>query len=386
MLIKCKECHGQISDKAPICPHCGIPIKRRNTMTRSHMRLPNGFGSVTKVKKNLRRPYLARVTNAKDDLGRPQLKSLGYFRTYNEAYTALIEYNKDPYDLETEMTVKEAYEAFKRDVFDKESHSYGYTIAIKRAYKNSESLYDMPIRKIRPRHIKSVIDATDGIYNKNYLKSLWNRLLDYAVANELTDRNFARDFDLDPVTKGKINKYKQPHLTFSDAEMSTLWNKSAEGVARMILVQCYTGWRPNELCKILLSDVDLDNWSMKGGEKTEAGRGRVIPIHSAVRLLVSEQYEISKSAGSKYLFDMNYKRYYYHFGKFMKENGFNENHRPHDPRKQFATMAAKAGVDPMAVKRILGHSVSDVTEAVYTERDLEWLRTDIEKIKVLVDN
>ena len=65
----------------------------------------------------------------------------------------------------------------------------------------------------------------------------------------------------------------------------------------MILIQCYTGWRPDELCKMKLTDVDLENWYMKGGEKTEAGRGRVIPIHSAVRQLVSKQYEISKNAG-----------------------------------------------------------------------------------------
>ena len=72
MLIKCKECQGQVSDKAPICPHCGIPIgKRRNYAARRPKRLPNGFGSITRLRRNLRKPYLARVTNRKNEQGRP---------------------------------------------------------------------------------------------------------------------------------------------------------------------------------------------------------------------------------------------------------------------------------------------------------------------------
>lgn len=43
-------------------------------------------------------------------------------------------------------------------------------------------------------------------------------------------------------------------------------------------------------------------------------------------------------------------------------------------------MAKKAGVDEYAIKKIIGHSVSDITERVYTKRDPEWLRNEIEKI------
>lgn len=25
-LIACPECHGEVSDKAPVCPRCGVPI------------------------------------------------------------------------------------------------------------------------------------------------------------------------------------------------------------------------------------------------------------------------------------------------------------------------------------------------------------------------
>ncbi len=38
-------------------------------------------------------------------------------------------------------------------------------------------------------------------------------------------------------------------------------------------------------------------------------------------------------------------------------------------------------MDEYALKEMVGHSIQDITESVYTIRDLEWLREDIEKIK-----
>lgn len=35
-----------------------------------------------------------------------------------------------------------------------------------------------------------------------------------------------------------------------------------------------------------------------------------------------------------------------------------------------------------AIKKIVGHKIQDITEATYTERDIEWLREDIEKIPI----
>lgn len=36
---------------------------------------------------------------------------------------------------------------------------------------------------------------------------------------------------------------------------------------------------------------------------------------------------------------------------------------------------------PVRVCSIVGHSIKDITESVYTKRDLEWLRSEIEKIE-----
>ena len=100
MLIKCPECELQVSDKAFSCPHCGYPISSRlykSYKVTKHRRLPNGFGQITEIKnRNLRKPFRAMVTTGYNTkTGKPICKLLkpeSYFATYNEAYTALVEY------------------------------------------------------------------------------------------------------------------------------------------------------------------------------------------------------------------------------------------------------------------------------------------------------
>lgn len=54
----------------------------------------------------------------------------------------------------------------------------------------------------------------------------------------------------------------------------------------VILIQCYSGWRLQELCLIKLKNVDLENWTFMGGMKTKDGFNRTVPIHSRTRPLV----------------------------------------------------------------------------------------------------
>ena len=127
--------------------------------------------------------------------------------------------------------------------------------------------------------------------------------------------------------------------------------------------------------------------------KTAAGKNRIVPIHSKIKALVIKRYQEAVDLGSEYLLNctdtsthrgslkMTYDKYSYRFEKIMNELGLGTEHRAHDPRKHFITMAKKYKVDEYAIKYIVGHSISDITEKVYTERDLIWLKEEIEKIK-----
>jgi integrase len=157
-----------------------------------------------------------------------------------------------------------------------------------------------------------------------------------------------------------------------------------------ILVQCHSGWRPQEIGLIELKDVDLENWTFKGGIKTDAGADRIVPIHSKIRHIVLRKYKEAESMSSKYLFNLirggkpkplTYNAYHTGFEGIRDRLRINPEHRPHDGRKHFVTSAKKFGVDEYAIKYIVGHHISDITEKVYTKREIDWLKEEIEKIK-----
>ena len=91
-LILCPECTHTISDKAGFCPSCGYPLKDAPQKRR---KLPNGTGSVKRLSGKRSRKWAAypHVTKFSQS-GSPILEpAIGYFRTYEEAYQALILYN-----------------------------------------------------------------------------------------------------------------------------------------------------------------------------------------------------------------------------------------------------------------------------------------------------
>ena len=412
MLIKCPECELQASDKASACPHCGYPmqpnIKPRKPRNKNNKRrrLPNGFGQISEIKnRNLRNPFRAMITVGKTETGRPiskPLKPESFFPTYNDAYAALVEYNKNPYDLEPSITVKELYEKWTDEYF-KTLKSDASARSVDAAWIYCLSVHDMRVMDVRARHVKGCMEDGVAIVRgkeqrpsasmKNKIKSLFNLMLDYALEYELVDRNYSRSFNLSDEVIKEIVTVKKGHIAFTDEEMELLWkNVNDKRYIDAILIQCYSGWRPQELGLLELENIDLENWTFKGGMKTDAGTDRVVPIHSKIQSLVLQKYKEAETLDSKYLFnctDLNtrrntlftYNRYQKGFNRIRDELKLNPEHRPHDGRTHFVTSAKKYGVDEYAIKYMVGHKISDITEKVYTKREFEWLKEEMKKIK-----
>lgn len=412
MLIKCPECELQASDKASACPHCGYPFRteskpRQSRKSNKRKRLPNGFGQITEIKnRNLRNPFRAMVTVGKTETGRPickPLKPQSFFNTYNDAYAALLEYNKNPYDLNPSITVKEVYEEWSENYF-KRLDSDSSIRGIKSSWNYCSSIYDMRVKDVRARHVRGcieegyVLDKGEKRYasnnTKNRIKSTLNLLLDYAVEYEYVDKNYARDMKMADSLNKESSGNSSKHMSFTDEEMIILWkNVNTRLYVDVMLIQCYSGWRPTELIELRLEDINLKEWTMTGGIKSEAGYNRTVPVHEKIKGLVEKKYNEAIELGSKYLvncldrksnkdmLNFSYKKYSNRFASVIEDLELNEKHRPHDPRKHFVTMAKKYGVDEYAIKRMIGHAIDDLTEKVYTERDIQWFREEIAKIK-----
>lgn len=413
MIISCPECELQVSDKAYSCPHCGFPLKpdarppRTRRTSNKRKRLPNGFGQIVEVKnQNLRNPFRAMVTVGKNSKGRPICKILkpqGYFPTYNDAYTALMEYNKNPYDLNDDITVKELYERWTEEYFKTLKGESG-TRTITSSWAYCSSVYNMRVKDLRARHIKGCIEDGVAIIKgvekkptasiKSRIKSLFNLMMDYAVEYELTDRNYARTFNLSDDIIQEKEATKRAHIPFTENEINLLWeNINSVPYVDIVIIQCYSGWRPQELGLIKVENVNWEEKIFTGGMKTSAGIDRVVPIHPKIEQLVRKRYNEAISLGSEYLFNctdtethrgnlkLTYDKYQYRFTKIRDILQLNPEHRPHDPRKHFTTMAKKYKVDEYAIKYIIGHAISDITEKVYTKREISWLIEEMQKIK-----
>lgn len=378
MLIKCRECQLQVSDKANTCPHCGYPLK--NTSSRRYqpkrMRLPNGFGQISEIKgRNLRNPFRAMVTVGFTDTGKPISKILkpeGYFKTYNEAYQALLEYHRDPRAFGDDTCINDLYEKWLGSI-DENRKTDSFVAAMNFGLKHSQSIADIPIQELRQKHIKQCIDSCSGLSSASIVKvkNFLNQILDYCVERELIEHNPAREY------KPKTKKTPQNHhIPFEDWEMEILWDHQGENIfVDMILIDCYSGWRPGEL--VTLKTADISDTVMSGGMKTDYGKNRIVPIHPKINHLVSKY----RNLGYEKLFNISYQVYYQQFYNIVEEYGLNVTHKPHDCRVHFVTELKRAGVDEYLIKRLVGHSIKDLTEAVYTHRDLDQLKRAVEKIK-----
>lgn len=383
MLIDCPECGQNVSDKAPSCPHCGFPLMKTTKPSPKppkRMRLPNGFGRITKLSgRNLRKPFRVMVSVGKDENGRPigkLLKPTAYFSTYNEAYAALIEYNKSPYDITNTITMDELFQ--KWFAKHKETIVPKRAVDMNRAWGYCSQIHDIDVANIRTRTIRDLLDSIDKPDSvKATIKSVLSMMLDYAVEYEYVSRNVVKDLK----TKQTRGEKSQAHHIFTDEEFAKIVLHKNEYPYDIIYIQSYTGMRPGEVCSIETGKINMKEWYLVGGSKTEAGRDRMIPIHEKIRPIIQQKYNEAVAKGSRFLFGSK-------VNEALRYNAYNQrfksifpNHKPHDPRKHFITMAKKAGVDEYALKRIVGHAISDLTESIYTERDIAWLHKEISKIQ-----
>lgn len=399
MLTKCIECGGTVSDKAAFCPHCGFSsaepvVKPARTKPAKRMRLPNGFGQISLIKnQNLRNPYRVMVPDGKTETGKPKaklLKPIAYFKTYNEAYAALTEYWRDPHQ-RPDITAEELHNMWAEANFKDVTRHAKYT-KCEWPWKFCVSAYNVKVRDIRVYHIKACMEGegageTPTISAKGQIKTMWNQMLDYAIECDYVDKNYARAMKY---SSPNANKESDMHKAYTKDEVNILMkNVLKNPYIDMTIVQCFSGWRPSEICKLKTSNVDIEKWTMTGGSKTKAGINRTVPIHTSIRPIMEHYYKIATGKNRDMLFvspgnkvEITYSNFYKNLELQLSKLGMPDTHIPHDGRKSFVTFAKTYSVNEYAIKRIVGHVIDDLTERVYTERSIEWLADEIEKIKV----
>ena len=370
----------------------------------------NGEGSISFDSR--RKRYRVKVTlgwEIDERTGRSKqiTKTIGSnYKTQAEAQRALSEYLENPFDLKNkDITFENLYNKWFEDRVVKKSNSSLYRI--KAAYKYCSSLYDIKFRDITILDMKDCIENGTALEirgkhrgeykkaspsTKESIKYIFNHIYAYAIEAGIVNRNLAKEFSLEKyVFKEKeINrKIKKP---FTEDEIKKLWdNLYIVPYVDIILLGCYTGWRPIELIELKMENINFENNTMKGGKKTKAGIDRIIPIHSKIKDIVNKLYKQAKELNSEYLINdptniqgyngLSYDQYLVRFKKVIELMEFDTSMTPHCTRHTFITMAQRSGVDKYIIKMFVGHDIKDITEYIYTHRTLEDMQAAMNTIK-----
>ncbi len=379
---------------------------------KKHPRLPNGWGSIRYLGGNRTNPYAVHPpTTEFDENGnwiRP--KALCYVDDWYVGFAVLNAYRAGTYKPGDEFALRGIkdpnvnLDAFCRrmladaaaynhvevqreektfsQVYD-EFYEWKYgEHAIKKLSEQSRASTRAAYLKLKELHNKFFVDlrysdmqeVINACQNKSATKenmvSLLHQMYRYAKLHDITDKDYSDGLQ---IADANDDEHGVP---FTDQELQVLWEHSSDPTVEFMLIMCYSGYR---IIAYKTLEVNTDSWYFQGGVKTPAGKGRIVPIHPAIRALVTARIE--RDGGLLKTSTSTYRSAMYEALSLL---GI-EKRTPHDCRHTFSRLCEKYGVNENDRKRMLGHSFgSDVTNAVYGHRLLEDLRTELEKIQTPV--
>ena len=324
------------------------------------MRNYNGYGSITKLSGNRRRPWRVRITAEiqffeETKTYRQVQKTLGYYKTRAEAIKALAEYNDNPFSLDyLNVTFGECYEQAKKKFTDSRKGNY---IA---AYKYLESLNDIPIRQIKTYQMQRCIDACTTT-QQGEIKICCHKIFDYAMELEIITHDPSRSLhSVNPndVKEREILTTEQ----IKEVEQKTEW------WAKIIRMLLYSGMRTKELKTLTPDCIDTTNRIIDIRIAKNKSSIRKIPIHSHVLPLFCDYKESGCDLYG-----------YTHDGLNKALKAFS-GHTAHDCRHTFTTRMRQCGCDKLILQLLLGHTPQTITEKLYTHITIEEMSTELEKL------
>lgn len=339
------------------------------------MRLPNGYGSVTKLSGNRRRPYIIKKTEGYNEKGHPNIKIIGYAETRTEGLQMLAEYNSDPYDIDaakiTTLEVIERYKESRKYIRLSDSTKKTYETYIRRLKPH----YNVPYRNLNGGQMQQLIDNESSYSTQGNFRNVLKNLDDFAIKNDIITTGYAQTLYVDPAIAKRKSKI------FSEEEIKTLWKNTHKPGVQDVLIMIYTGFRISGVFEMKIENVNLEDETLQGGVKTVAGKDRIVPIHPKILPFIKEK--IANAPGEHLLYDKHRTYHTYHtFREYFDDvmERFKLDHVPHDTRHTFRSRLDNAGANKTSIDLLMGHKSSDIGERVYTHKTLEQLH---ETIKLL---
>lgn len=225
--------------------------------------------------------------------------------------------------------------------------------------------------KALPTSNKSKAGETElGRRGKENIKSLFSNMYNYAIKNDVANKDYSKFIELEKKAKSKKD-------SFTAAELEMLWQdyNDGRGFTGVILVMIYTGMRYGEISTIKKCNIFIAEHYMIGGIKSEAGTDREIPICDKIFPIVESLYNANK----KKLLEMPEKMFYTNFYLALERLNIRKL-APHCCRHTTATALANAEVAPAIIIAILGHEDYTTTLKNYTHIKISEMLEAVNKL------
>lgn len=362
----CVRCGSEIEDFA-FCPYCGKRQPHTPPAAKpKRKKRPNGTGTVIKLKQKLKKPYRAAMKGM----------VVGYYATEKEAYDALARLVDTEVTEKYNWTFKQVYNAWSAE------HLPGVGVSTsshyKKAYELSSALHLRKFRSLRSGDFQKVLDSASERYAETTVlkfKMLFTQMTAWAIKNEVAAKDYATYAEV----KGRSIKHHEP---FTADEIKKLEADGSEA-AQVVLMLLATGMRIGELFSLPLSDYHGDY--VIGGEKTEAGRERIIPIRPEGRQYFERFATVAQGNGGKYLINGYSRRVTpasfrnNDYRKLLTRLGIDSSKTPHSARAAYGTRAAtEDNLSPAVLQKVMGHSDFNTTQKFYNRPDAETLVKAVE--------
>lgn len=353
-----------------------------------YTKLANGTGSVSKMAGNRRKPWRAVAPAVEDSEGNYRAKYIGCFATRQEALDALTLYRIAPPPDNADTTLDKLFTDWKAVAYKNigKSSQEGYNAA----WKHLAPIKKYKVRDIKTPQIQFCINRMEengaSFSSTHKVRLLASRLEDYAVQMDLKDKNYAKFV----VVRQQEDEEKE---IFSDIDLKKIEEAATNGVgvADLILIMCYTGWRIQEFCNLTRFSWDEKNGTLTGGLKTEAGKGRIVPVPDKVLPFLRVHLNRNQDKLFGYFNGTKFTPY---TQKKLRTEFYNtlallgikpekaEKFTPHVTRHTYNSLLFRSGVDVKLRMKLAGHSDMGTNLKTYTHADLEQLKKAVNSICV----
>lgn len=376
----CQRCRKEIADLSLFCCHCG---KKQSAAQERHKR-EHGTGTIS-IDPRYRNCFIVHAPAAGDIKKRTYL---GAYPTWECAEKVLDEYIRKGCPDLFNATVGDIYSMWSsahfRQISEKTANCYRST------WTHFEPITGMRMSEVRATHIQSIVNAHPGAGVSGCIKTLAKALCQYAMENDILDKNYAEFVKL-PKSK-KVEK-----MTFTTDQIAILWRNTHDPNVQAIIVMIYMGFRIGEMILLTTDSINMNDSYIIGGIKTDAGKERLIPFPPnipEIREFVSEW--IGRALPGGRLFPMTEhtfrnKVFYTTLIRLgmldahISKNGAVIFHTkrhltPHSTRHTFASLSVAAGMQPERLQKIIGHASYRTTADYYVHIEKSALTKEMGKL------